>query len=279
MSYKTILVRCDASKSATHRLGVAAELAERFGAHLIGLYARWPIEPPLYFDIGGGKVIDEVIKSYQNKVEADKAAASAAFANAAKGHRVSTEWQVASGFVGAQLSKHACYADLVVVSQAEAEPAIAPADLPEVVAVATGRPVIVVPRIGAQRPIGKVVMLCWNASREATRAASDALPFLKAADQVIVLVVEPKGAGAAQVKGPGADAAAWLGRHGVRATVEREVAPDADIGSVILSRAADSGVDLIVMGIYGHSRMWEFVMGGVSRTVLASMTVPVFMAH
>ena len=76
-----------------------------------------------------------------------------------------------------------------------------------------------------------------------------------------------------------ADAAAWLARHGVKVTVQREVAPDADVGGVILSRAADHDADVIVMGIYGHSRMREMVLGGASRTLLASMTVPVFMSH
>jgi nucleotide-binding universal stress UspA family protein len=78
---------------------------------------------------------------------------------------------------------------------------------------------------------------------------------------------------------PGADAAAWLSRHGVKVTVQRDVVPDSDVGGVILSRAADRGADLIVMGIYGHSRMREMVLGGASRTLLGSMTVPVFMAH
>lgn len=279
MSYKTILVRCDTSKAASSRLSVAAELAHRLDAHLIGLYARWPIEPPLYFDIGGGKVIDDIIKSYNNDVEADKATASAAFVGATRGNHISAEWRVARGRVAAEMAQYARSADLVIASQGTSEQAVSPSDLPEIVALGTGRPVLVVPHVGAQRPPGKVVMVCWNASREAARAASDALPFLKAADHVIVLVVEPKASATDLDAGPGADVATWLGRHGVKATVQSEVASDVDVGSVILSRAADLGVDLIVMGLYGHSRMWEFVMGGVSRTVLASMTVPVLMAH
>jgi nucleotide-binding universal stress UspA family protein len=83
----------------------------------------------------------------------------------------------------------------------------------------------------------------------------------------------------ASIEGHGADAAAWLARHGVKVTVQWDVAPDADVGGVILSRVADQGADLIVMGIYGHSRMREMVLGGASRTLLVSMTVPVFMSH
>jgi nucleotide-binding universal stress UspA family protein len=134
------------------------------------------------------------------------------------------------------------------------------------------------PFIGAKPP-GKIVLLCWNASREAARAAADALPFLKAAQKVIVLVVNPTVSAEGHGAEPGADAAAWLARHGVKVIVQRDVAPDADVGGVILSRAADHDADLIVMGIYGHSRMREMVLGGASRTLLASMTVPVFMSH
>jgi nucleotide-binding universal stress UspA family protein len=123
------------------------------------------------------------------------------------------------------------------------------------------------------------VLVCWNASREAARAAADSLPLLKAAEKVIVLAVDPATPHAGHGPEPRADVAAWLSRHGVKVTVQRDVAPDSDVGGVILSRAADHGADLIVMGIYGHSRLREMVLGGASRTLLHSMTVPVFMAH
>jgi len=119
----------------------------------------------------------------------------------------------------------------------------------------------------------------FRALSQAARAASDALPFLKAADEVVVLVVDPKSSANGHGAEPGADVALWLTRHGVKVTVQREIATDTDIGNVILSRAADLDIDLIVMGAYGHSRMRELVMGGVSRTLLASMTVPVLMSH
>ena len=122
-------------------------------------------------------------------------------------------------------------------------------------------------------------MLCWNASREAARAASEALPLLKAAKQVIVLIVGPQTVADASSVEPGANVAAWLSRHGVKVTVQRDTSADADAGSAILSHAADHDADLIVMGIYGHSRLREMVLGGASRTLLSSMTVPVLMAH
>jgi nucleotide-binding universal stress UspA family protein len=276
MSYKTILVHCDAIKSVSHRLGVAVDLAQRFGARLVGLHVRRPFETPVFAD--ASFPIDGFFKAHEEGVKADEAEASAAFAKIIKGKELATEWRLADGYVDGELPVQVRYADLVVLGQAEPEPTATPADLPEIVALATGRPVLVVPHIGAKPP-GKVVLLCWNASREAARAAADALPLLKAAQKVIVLAVNPKASAEGHGAEPGADAAAWLARHGVKVTVQRDVAPDADVGGVILSRAADHGADLIVMGIYGHSRLREMVLGGASRTLLDSMTLPVFMSH
>ena len=276
MSYKTILVHCDAGKSVSPRLGVAVDLAQRFGARLVGLHVRRPFETPVFAD--GSFPMDDFVKAHEDGVKADEAEASAAFAKAIKGRELATEWRLADGYADAEFPVQARYADLVVVGQADPEPTATPSDLPETVALATGRPVLVVPHIGAKPP-GKTVLLCWNASREAARAAADALPFLKAAQKVVVLVVNPKASAAGHGAEPGADAAAWLTRHGVKVTVQRDVAPDADAGAVILSRAADQGADLIVMGIYGHSRLREMVLGGASRTLLGSMTVPVLMSH
>ena len=186
------------------------------------------------------------------------------------------------GHADALLTLHARYADLTIVGQTDPEASTGlplPSDLPESVALATGRGTLVVPYVGAPKTIGGNVMLCWNASREAARAASEALPLLKAASTVTVLIVEPRSTAKGHGAEPGADVATWLSRHGVKVTVQRDVAADADVGSVILSRAMDHGSDLIVMGIYGHSRLRELVLGGASRTVLADMTVPVLMAH
>jgi nucleotide-binding universal stress UspA family protein len=145
------------------------------------------------------------------------------------------------------------------------------------VAMATERPVLVVPYIGAAKPPGNNVMLCWNGRREAARAATGALPLLKTATNVTLLMIDPAtptGGGE-----PGADAAQWLARHGAKVTVQRDSAEGSNVGGVILSRAADRDIDLIVMGLYGHSRVRELVLGGASRTLLASMTVPLLLAH
>jgi nucleotide-binding universal stress UspA family protein len=278
MGYKTILVHCDAGAKVSQRLAVAAELAQRHGARLIGSYVQEPFDTPIFFD--GMMPLDDMITYFEQTAKANQAVAAAAFDKAVKGLHLSTEWRLQNGYIYDELAVQARYADLLVVGQADAEDtSTTPPDLPEAVALATGRPTLVVPHIGVSAKPGQTVMLCWNASRESARAASDALPFLKEARKVIVLVVDPKSSTSGHGEEPGADAAAWLARHGVDVTVQRDVAADADVGSVILSRAADHGAGLIVMGIYGRSRLRELVLGGASRTLLASMTVPVLMAH
>lgn len=277
MSYKTIIVHCDASKKAANQLSVATELASRFDATLVGLHARAQFEMPV---IEQGFGMGPMIEAFEKSVEADQQTARRAFEKAVKGTHQTAEWRAIDGFADDVLRVNARYADLVVLGQFhDSDSPDDQSDLPEAVALSTGRPILVVPHIGAAKRPGKIVMLCWNASRESARAASDALPFLKAAEKVIVLVVDPQKSTNGHGEEPGADAATWLTRHGVKVTVQREVAPNTDVGSVILSRAADFDVDLIVMGVYGHSRMRELVVGGASRTLLSSMTVPVLMSH
>lgn len=279
MTFKTILVHCDAGRSLQARLEAAISLAERSKAHLVGLHARPPFEPPAFSETG--YPIAVLYEDHQAAVKAGEATASQAFATAVKGREISTEWRAVDGRPNDVLSVHARYADLVIVGQndPDAPRTLVPPNLPETVALAASRPTLVIPYAGTAKSIGNNIMLCWNASREAARAASEALPLIKAAGAVTVLIVEPriteKGHGAV----PGADVATWLTRHGIKVNVQNEAAADGDVGGIILSRAMDLGTDLIVMGVYGHSRLREMVLGGASRTLLADMTVPVLMAH
>ena len=279
MLYKTILVHCDGGRSVAARLATAVGLAERHQAHLVGLHARPPFQPPAFVETAYS--MDLFFTQHDAAVKAAEATASAAFAQAVKGKAITSEWHSVDGHPEDVLAVHARYADLTVVGQSDPEasgPPL-PSDLPETVALATGRGTLIVPYVGAGKVPGGNVMLCWNASRESARAASEALPILKAAGAVTVLIVDPRTSPAGHGPLPGADVAMWLGRHGIKVTVQREVAADGDVGAVILSRVMDLGIDLIVMGIYGHSRLRELVLGGASRTLLASMTVPVLMAH
>jgi nucleotide-binding universal stress UspA family protein len=150
---------------------------------------------------------------------------------------------------------------------------------PERVTLASGRPILVVPYAGHFATLGQRVLVGWDASREATRAVGDAMPLLAAAEQVTVLAIDPQAGPGGHGELPGADISLHLARHGVKAVIERTVSADVPIGDVLLSRAADLGADLLVMGAYGHSRARELLLGGATRTVLGSMTLPVLMSH
>jgi len=276
MGYRTILVQCDAGKGTTLRARLAIDLAGRFGANVVGVYIRPRFEAPIFSD--GSLAMSDLFRDYETNVNADEAAAAFLFDSACCGKTISKEWRVAEGFADEVLAGLAHTADLVIVGQAEPEPTTMGTvpDIAERLVLASERPILVLPYIGLATPPGKIVLLCWNGKREAGRAASAALPLLQKAEQVIVLTIDPPKPGESRA---GSDPVDWLTRHGVKASLQHDTATEADVGTVILSRAADMSADLIVMGVYGHSRLREMVMGGASRTMLASMTVPLLIAH
>ena len=155
---------------------------------------------------------------------------------------------------------HARYADLAVLGQADPDNPPLGAGVVEAVLLGSGRPALVVPFIGAES-VGQRVLVAWNATREAARALNDAMPLLAQAEKVTVLSVNPERGIGGEGDLPAADIALHLARHGVKAEAAHTTAEDVSVGDILLSRAADLGADLIVMGGYGHSRAREFVLG------------------
>ena len=274
MTYKTILVHVDASERCRARVDIAMRLARDFDAHLVGLYARDQAALPPY--VSAETTIRDRLEIAARE---DAAAATSAFHRAvAAAGATKAELRTATGDSSEAVLLHARYADLVVLGQRDADEDSAPAaGFVERVTLAGGRPALVVPRVGSFDVIGKRVLVAWNAGRESARAVTDAVPLLRRADSVQVITINPAAPAHGDV--PGADIALYLARHGVRVEVRIERAVDIDVGNMLLSRAADLGSDLIVMGAYGHSRMRELMMGGASRTLLDTMTVPVLMSH
>ena len=176
-------------------------------------------------------------------------------------------------------TRQAHYADLVIVGQYPADDdgaAGVPADFVETVMMDSGRPVLAIPYIGVRMPPGDVILVAWKESRETARAVAAALPQLKAAKRVHVVTWMD------EASGPGrrySRLGEQLRRHGVEAQLHNYGAEPGDVGGYMLSAAADLGADMIVMGGYGTSRAREWVLGGATRTILRSMTVPVLMVH
>lgn len=272
MTYKTILLHLDEQPRCTERLQLAAALAARFDAHLVGLFALGAARIPSYALAEAGPLVRDIEERRRgeaaHKVEQ-------AFRKAERRGGGKSEWRLSKDDAAAAVRLSARYADLVVLGQPEPSDNLARSFVEEVILTA-GRPALMVPYAGHFPDTGKRVLIAWNASREAARAVTDALPLLAKADAVEVVAF---GEGGDHGDVPGADLALFLARHGVKATAARQNAPGVDVGNQILSRAADVNADLIVMGAYGHSRWRELALGGATRSVLDAMTVPVLMAH
>jgi nucleotide-binding universal stress UspA family protein len=283
MAYKDLLVVLDEDQRSRDRLVLAAVLAQRYGAHLVGLYVTVGREPPGRLDYFNSDMplLGPLYRDVEEKIRADAERTRLLFEEIVGRQSLSAEWRMASGNPAALAAMHGRYADLIVLGQLDPEDprALVIRPLPEEVALLVGRPILVVPYAGTFEQIGQRVLVAWDASREATRAVNDAMPLLAGASSVIVISVDSQESRDGHGEVPGADIALHLARHGVTAQVERTASAGIGVGNTLLSRACDLEADLLVMGAYGHSRVRELLLGGATRTVLVSMTLPVLMAH
>jgi len=277
MTYKTILVHMDDSKHCAARVSLAARMAGDFAAHLIGLYATDPFELYGLTDWSyAGKLTQYQRTAEERKVGAHELLHAQASAQGIDG----VEFRSADTMTVEAVILHARYADLLVIGQTDpGEPSgVAPA-FPGLVALSVGRPVLVVPYYAQAFPrVGQNLLVAWSPAREAARAVTDALPFLKKAKKVVVMCVNPAVARDEHGEVPGADIALYLARHGIQVEV-MQTHTEIEVGDELLSRAFDLEIDLIVMGAYGHSRLREVVLGGVTQSMLKHMTAPVLMSH
>ena len=178
---------------------------------------------------------------------------------------------------GDQFGQIARRFDLAVVRQAEPETKMVEENIIEAALFVSGGPVTIVPYIQRAPLRLDHIMVCWDGSRAAARAIRDAMPFLRRAGRIEVVNVTNERGKQDQIEC--ADIGAHLAHHGLNVVIKRIPLGDVDVAAVLLSHAADEDVDFIVMGGYGHSRLREFVLGGVTRSMLRTMTVPVLMSH
>lgn len=277
MGYRSFLVHVDDSERSEQRLDVATGLCRRYAAGLAGAYlTSTPELTPFASAMLPTSIVTHRVKD--NGEAQDRAEARFLAAVERAQVRESAFIAPAGPPIDAAI-RHARFSDLVVLGQPEEDAADSAFtnDLAYSVLMEAGRPIIVVPHSGEFPTVGERILIAWKDSRESARAVADALPLLRRARVVTVMAVATDG---------DADAAAnessiteYLARHGIIANVRHEVAEDIDAGNLLLSRAADLSIDLLVMGAYSRPRISERILGGVTRLMLESMTIPVLMSH
>lgn len=272
-----IIVNLTPSRQDDPAADYAISLATTFGAHLTGI--AFALEPAIPASAMGG-IAGDVIDRAVAESEQQARGAIARFEAAARKQGVAAEKQMVTALVADAANRFgeiARHFDLSVVLQPEPD-SDAPNDLfVESALFGSGRPVVVVPYIQKGRVKLDRIVCCWDGSRTAARAIGDAAPLLAKAKEIELLIVTTgKELRSEEI---GADMARHLARHKLNVTLQRITAPDIDVGDAILSYVADRSFDFLVMGGYGHSRWREFLLGGATRQILSSMTLPVLMSH
>lgn len=276
MAYPTILVHVDDSAPCAERVRLAGALALRGGSHLIGAAATG-VSRFLYHSMPPEKD-DATLALHLDMLREQSRTALAAFSAHCDAARVASfEARVIDDDAGAGINLHGRAADLIVIGQGE---------LATHVISGSGRPVLVVPAAPVPPQVGRRILLSWDGGREAARALQLALPLLRQADEVAIAVCEVAADEHTVADALAADPRPWLLRHGVTASLavhavdhQRRMNRRHEVGERLLALAAGMQADLLVMGAYGHSRFRESLLGGVTRTVLEVMTLPVLMAH
>lgn len=280
MSIKSLLVFVDDSEASGQRLETAIAMAEAHDAHLAACAL---LEQPAYYYGIGSEVAADV---YLEDVERVKQLAEDVAQRAEKrlveaGHDGGVRWETGVPAAVAEIAaRYARYADLSLVGQ--------PFDGPqetllmkvfEGVLFDSGRPFAVIPNGWTKGAFGKRVMIAWSPRKEAARAVADAMPFIEAAEAVHVAIVDPETGEDEHGDEPGADVAVALSRHGVRVSVDQLPSSGQSVAGRLVRHAEESGLDMVVMGGYGHWRLREMLFGGVTRDMLRGARVPLLLAH
>ena len=276
MTYATLLVCVDDDPASDSRLELACDLSVAFDARLIGLGVG-SIAPPLYDPLAGGAMVGELISLYRDMAEAEVERARRRFLEITAARGVEASWRGEIGYPAEVCARTARAADLVLLGGRNPR---APYHAPDVadVLMRAGRPVLMTPPTWLRSPVGEPALVAWKDSREARLAVAAALPLLQRADKVFVYAacapddLESVGAGVEDVAG-------WLERHGIDAEAVTDADREGPTGRQILDEARARQVGLVVAGGYGHARLQEWALGGVTRDLLDDSPVCVCLSH
>jgi nucleotide-binding universal stress UspA family protein len=274
---KDIIVNLSVTKNGSTVSNYAVSVAAALQVHLTGIAFIYDPVVPIS---GTGYIPADVIESQRADNETAAEAAIKDFTAAADRAGISAEPQMLSASLtgaGDQFARMARRFDLAIVGQAQPEMSTMEQIIGETTLFESGRPMIMVPYIQKAPFKTGNVMICWDGSRTAARAVADAIPILGKSSRIEIVSVTSERGKEDEIEG--ADIGQHLARHGLKVDVHRISRGNIDVADALLSHAADSAADLMVMGGYGHSRLREFVLGGVTRSIFQSMTLPVLLSH
>lgn len=275
MSYRSMTVCFDNSANFTRLLDFSLSLAARNHAHLTGLH----ISPASAIVSDPYVVWAPMMVEWEEATKEKQEQARLAFEIEARKADVPTKFFVCRSTEMQEVIAHARASDLVIVGQANFtdKEGDFSSQLPESFVIKVGRPVLFMPAVGEARKSFDTILVAWDGGREAARAIADAMPFLVRAKLVKVVTVLRRSAQTKEL--PDVDIAAYLARHDVRVDVARDENIHIATEDCLLSQAKECRADLLVMGAYGHNRFTELVFGGVTRSIIREMTLPVLMSH
>jgi nucleotide-binding universal stress UspA family protein len=278
MSFKDILVHIDSTQASLGRLRLALSLTARFGARLLGLHVIPRPDVPPYFK---PSAVKRIAKIYAENAREAAALSEALFRDNTRDTAVDISWYCVAGELDEAIAERARFADLLILGQFDTEnpPTLSAFLLPAKVVFEAATPVLVVPDTSRSPEIGKHVMVTWDGSREAARAIRDAIPFIEGAAHVSLIAIDPLRQGHMAGGTNTATMVAYLARHGVRAEAREMSSEGKRVAEALIAHATELGADLLVMGAYGHSRVFEFLLGGRTQDLLERTPIPVLLSR
>jgi nucleotide-binding universal stress UspA family protein len=285
MALKDLLVYVNQTESAHLRLRLAADLASRHGSPLTALFVwEWtPLQEEerskAEMGLVSGEELDRLVRSTETSIGGAAERLRSTLDHLGREHGLTTEWRSVRGPASIIVPQHARYADLCILGRDGADDdSSQDYTFAEELLFVTGRPVLFIPSVPVGETLGRHIAVAWNSSRPAARAVNDAMPLIERTERTTVLTINPQ----VERRGalPAEQMVEHLRRHGaVTDLIRLDHVPASSIANTLQAKAREIGADLLVAGAFGHPKLWEKLLGGVTRDLLDAMSFPIFMSH
>jgi nucleotide-binding universal stress UspA family protein len=286
MALKDLLVYVDQTEGADLRLRLAADLASRHGSRLIALFVwEWnatQLEERSKAEIGlvSAEGIDGLHRHIEASISGTAARLRSTLDTLGRERGLTTEWRSVDGPAATVVAQHARYADLCILGRQGTEDNSVDYTFSEELLFVAGRPVLFIPSVSLGKTLGRHIAVAWNSSRPAARAVNDAIPLIEQSERTTVLTVNPQVFIERHGALPADQMVEHLRRHGASVDIVRlEHIATRAIADALQAKAHDIGADILVAGAFGHPRLWEKLLGGVTRDLLDGMKFPIFTSY